>query len=122
MGVLCSFAFYLFLLLLQLHIADEADGNSGQYDAYNTKGIGTSITVGNRRSIGTKDCGTGLVGSTKSGRVGNSSTEHTHHHCQVVSRLSLQWTSLIEDQEEKAYGTSHVKQDDGNRHHVEPDS
>ena len=112
----------LLLLALQLDIAQEADGDGGQDDTYDTKGAGTGITVGNKRCIGTKHRGTGFVGRTETGRVGDGATEHTHHHGQVASVLADDAAALVEDKEIQTDAAGHVQQDDAHGHQVHLDA
>ena len=70
----------LLLFFLQPHSTDVARQDNGTNDAQYTKWIGTGVCRSNLRGIGAEYRRKGLVGGTKTGGVGHSTVERTHHH------------------------------------------
>ena len=103
----------LFFLISSIDLTDVLDKDSSTDNAYYTKRISTSITVGNTWSTIREDAEQSLVGSTKTRSIGNRTIECTYHHRQVVRVARIK---------EEIIATKHhedVEQNCASRKHVE---
>ena len=101
---------YLLLFLCQGGAGEQAYQYSCTYNAHDTKGIRTGITVGYGRGVGSKDIGACFGGSTQTGGVGYGTAEHAHHHGQVAAVLASHASTVVEYQKVQAYAAQHIQQ------------
>ena len=105
-----NLALYLLLLLCKGGACEQTYQYCCSYNAHDTKGIGTGISIGYGRSAASKDVRACLGGSTQTGGICYGTAEHTHHHGQVAAVLASHAIAIVEHKEEQAYAAEYIQQ------------
>ena len=91
------------LLFLEVHLEDDTNEDDAADNAHDSKRVGTGITIGNDRYTSLKrmyliDLFECSIGSTKTWRVGDSATQGSYHHGQIVNSRDDIAETIIDSQ------------------------